>query len=313
MSSIAESAAPPFTARLLAPRWWPTWAALGVVRLLSWLPMPLQFALGAMLGRLTMYAVKSRREIVRINLRVCFPDMEPRQREALVTAHFEALGRGLFETALAWFASDRRLNPRFEVEGREHLDAALATGQGLLLLTGHFSTLEIGARIVCSYLGVPFHAMYRPYSNALMDYFMHRWRERRSGLPALPREDLRRLVKALRDGRAIWYAPDQTLDPRMSVFAPFFGMPAPSLIATARLARMGRARVLPFFPQRTPSGWKVRFYPMLENFPGEDDVEDATRVNRALEQGILQAMPEYFWIHKRFKRRLPGTPRIYPR
>jgi KDO2-lipid IV(A) lauroyltransferase len=231
----------------------------------------------------------------------------------LVTAHFEALGRGLFETALAWFASDRRLNPRFEVEGREHLDAALATGQGLLLLTGHFSTLEIGARIVCSYLGVPFHAMYRPYSNALMDYFMHRWRERRSGLPALPREDLRRLVKALRDGRAIWYAPDQTLDPRMSVFAPFFGMPAPSLIATARLARMGRARVLPFFPQRTPSGWKVRFYPMLENFPGEDDVEDATRVNRALEQGILQAMPEYFWIHKRFKRRLPGTPRIYPR
>ena len=313
MSSIAESAAPPFTARLLAPRWWPTWAALGVVRLLSWLPMPLQFALGAMLGRLTMYAVKSRREIVRINLRVCFPDLEPRQREALVTAHFEALGRGLFETALAWFASDRRLNPRFEVEGREHLDAALATGQGVLLLTGHFSTLEIGARIVCSYLGVPFHAMYRPYSNALMDYFMHRWRERRSGLPALPREDLRRLVKALRDGRAIWYAPDQTLDPRMSVFAPFFGMPAPSLIATARLARMGRARVLPFFPQRTPSGWKVRFYPMLENFPGEDDVEDATRVNRALEQGILQAMPEYFWIHKRFKRRLPGTPRVYPR
>ena len=308
-----ESAAPPFTARLLAPRWWPTWVAIGLVRALTFLPMKLQFLIGDGLGHLLMLAVKARREIVRINLRTCFPDMEPKRREALVSAHFRSLGRGLFETALAWFSSDARLHPHFEVEGREHLDAALATGQGLLLLTGHFATLEIGARIVCSHQGLRFHAMYRPYSNALMDYFMHRWRERRSGLPALPREDLRKLVKALRDGRAIWYAPDQTLDPRMSVFAPFFGMPAPSLVATARLARMGRARVLPFFPQRTPSGWKVRFYPMLENFPGEDDVEDATRVNRALEEGILHALPEYFWIHKRFKRRLPGTPRIYPR
>lgn len=309
----AESAAPPFSARLLSPRWWPTWISIGLMRVLTWLPMRVQFALGAGLGHLAMWALKSRREVVRINLRVCFPDMDPRQREALVTAHFHALGRGVFETGLAWFASDRRLHPHFEVEGREHLDAALATGQGLLLLTGHFSTLEIGARIVCSYLGMRFHAMYRPYSNAVMDYFMHRWRERRSGLPALPREDLRRLVKSLREGRAIWYAPDQTLDPRMSVFAPFFGMPAPSLVATARLARMGRARVLPFFPQRTPSGWKVRFYPMLENFPGEEDVEDATRVNRAIEEGILQSLPEYFWIHKRFKRRVKGTPRIYPR
>ena len=310
---MSESSAPPFTAALLGPRWWPTWIAIGLMRALAWLPVRVLWALGSGLGRLIGVLARERRNVVRANLRVCFPQMTPEARETLVSDHFAALGRGLFETALAWFASDARLHPRFEIEGREHLDAARATGQGLLLLTGHFSTLEIGARIVCSHAGLPFHAMYRPYNNALMDYFMHRWREQRSGRPALPREDLRKLVRALRDGGAIWYAPDQTLDPKMSVFAPFFGMPTLSLTATARLARMGRARVLPFTPQRTPDGWKVRFFPMLEDFPGGDDVDDATRINAALEAGIVHAMPEYFWIHKRFKRRLPGSPRVYER
>lgn len=311
--SDSSPSAPSFSPRLLGPRWWPTWIAIGLVRVLTWLPVRVQWALGSVLGRAAGRLARSRREVVRANLRVCFPDMAPPAREALVGEHFAALGRGILETGLAWFASDARLRPRFEIEGGEHLEAARATGQGLLLLTGHFSTLEIGARIVCSHAGLPFHAMYRPYSNALLDYFMHRWRERRSGMPALPREDLRRLVRALRDGHAIWYAPDQTLDPRMSVFAPFFGVPALSLTATARLARMGRARVLPFMPQRTANGWRLRFFPMLEDFPAGDDLQDATRINRVLEAGILQAMPEYFWIHRRFKRRAPGTPRVYAR
>ncbi len=310
---MPEPSAPPFTAALLGPRWWPTWMAIGLLRVLTWLPVRAQWALGSGLGRLAGRLARARRDVVSTNLRLCFPEMSTDAREQLTGEHFAALGRGLFETALAWFGSDARLRPRFEIEGREHLDAAIATGQGLLLLTGHFSTLEIGARIVCSHAGLPFHAMYRPYSNALMDYFMHRWREKRSGRPALPREDLRRLVRALRDGDAIWYAPDQTLDPRASVLAPFFGVPTSSLTATARLARLGRARVLPFTPQRTPNGWKVRFFPMLEDFPGGDDVGDATRINRALEEGIRQAMPDYFWIHKRFKRRPPGAAPVYAR
>lgn len=309
---MVESSAPPFRAALLSPRWWPTWLAIGLVRALTWLPIAVQLALGAGLGRLAGQFARSRREVVRTNLRMCFPQMPEAEREALIGAHFAALGRGLFETALAWFASDRRLLSRFEFEGREHLDAALASGQGLLLLTGHFSTLEIGARIVVASGGLPFHAMYRPYDNELMDFFMHRWRERRSGRPALPRDDLRKLVRALRNGGAIWYAPDQTLDTE-AVFAPFLGVPTTSLTATARLAKMGRARVLPFMPQKTASGWKVRFLPMLEDFPSGDDLADATRVNEALEAGVRAAMPEYFWIHKRFKRRPPGEPRVYGR
>jgi KDO2-lipid IV(A) lauroyltransferase len=309
--SDAATPAPPFRAGLLAPRLWPTWLALGAVRLIVCLPIAWQLALGEGLGRLAGHLARGRRHIITTNLRLCFPAMGEAERERLCDQHFAALGRGLFETALAWFASDARLAPHLEVAGREHLDAARATGQGFLLLTGHFSTLEIGARIVCSTAGQPFHAMYRPYANAVMDFFMHRWREERSGLPALPRDDLRRLVRALRDGRAIWYAPDQTLDDRMSIYAPFFGVPTHSLTATSRLARMGRARVLPYVPERTEHGWRVTFFPMLEDFPSDDEVADATRVNRALEAAVALAMPEYFWVHRRFKRRPPGEPKVY--
>lgn len=310
MSETTDTA-PPFHVGLLAPRWWPTWLALGLVRLIVLLPISWQLGLGERLGRVLGRIATRRRQVVQTNLRLCFSNMPETEREELVDRQFAALGRGVFETALAWFASDARLYPHCEVEGREHLEAAVQSGQGLLLLTGHFSTLEIGARLVVALAGLPFHAMYRPYDNAVMDWCMHRWRQQRSGLPALPREDLRRLVRALREGRAIWYAPDQTLDPRHSVFAPFFGVPALTVTATSRLARMGRARVLPYMPQRTAHGWRIRFFPMLEGFPGEDEGGDAKRINEAIEAGVRLAMPEYFWVHKRFKRRPPGVAEVY--
>lgn len=275
------------------------------------LPIPVLMCFGEGLGRFIGKFLESRRKVVNTNLRLCFPQMTAAEREALVEAQFAALGRGIFEAALSWFASDQRLAPHFEVEGQEHLDAAKASGKGLLLLTGHFSTLELGARVVVLTGGLPFHAMYRPYENPVMDYCMHRFRGSKAGLPALPRDDLRTMVKALRAGRAIWYAPDQTLDMRNSVFAPFFGVPTASVVATSRLAKMGRAAVLPYMPQKTAHGWKVRFFPMLEDFPGPDELSDATRVNQALEAGIVDAMAEYFWIHKRFKRRPQGEPSVY--
>ena len=304
MSSIPNSAAPPFKARLLAPWHWPTWLAIALLWLLAMLPIDLGLKFGESLGAVLGALARGRRKVVDINLQLCFPQMPQAERDRVRDQHFRAVGAGVIEAGLAWFASDRRLAPRFSIEGREHLQAALASGKGLLLLTGHFSTLEIGARL-------PFHAMYRPYANPVMDWCMHRWRENRAKLPALPREDLRRLVRALREGRAIWYAPDQTLDERLSVFAPFFGVPTLTLTATARLAQMGRAGVLPYFPRREQGRWVLRFEPMLDGFPGGDDLADAARINGVIENGIRLALPQYFWLHRRFKKRPPGVPRPY--
>lgn len=303
-------AAPTLQARHFHPRTWPTWLGIGLIWLLSWLPLPLLRGLGAVLGWLAGRLLRSRRHIVRVNLQLCFPQQSPREIEAACDAHFRDLGAGVFESAAAWFAPDWRLRRWGQVEGLEHLDAAQADGSGVLLLTGHFTTLEIGARFVCL-AQRPFHAMYRPYSNAVLDYFMHHWREGRSGLPALPRDDLRQLVKALRQGHAIWYAPDQTLDPRISVYAPFFGVPVGTITATSRLAQMGRAKVVPYFPERRGGRYIVRFHPALENFPSGDELADAARINQVIEQGILAAPSQYFWVHRRFKRVPPGTPNPY--
>jgi KDO2-lipid IV(A) lauroyltransferase len=278
--------------------------------LLSWLPIPLAINVGKGLGWLLGQALRSRRHITRVNLKLCFPELDDAARERMVNEHFMSLGAGAFEAALGWFAPDWRLRNRGEVVGLEHLQAAMADGSGILLLTGHFTTLEIGARYLCL-AGVKFHAMYRPINNLLIDFFMHRWRESRSGLPALPKDDLKKLVRALRQGHCVWYGPDQSLDVRNAVHVPFFKVPTLTLTATSKLAALGRAKVVPYFPARINGRYRVTFLPALENFPSDDEAADAIMINQMLEAGIRIAPAQYFWSHRRFKHPPAGAPDPY--
>lgn len=302
--------APPFRWVFLSPHFWPTWLGVALLRLLCLLPIPALVRLGEGIGWAFGRLARERRHITRVNLRSCFPDQDEAQVERTVDAHFRALGAGIFEACLAWWASDQRLRRQGEIVGLEHLERAKAGGHGVLLLTGHFTTLELGARYLLV-AGTPFHAMYRPIKNPLMDYLMHRWRSAIATLPALPRDELRPLVRALREGRAVWYGPDQTLDRREGVFVPFFGVPALMVTATSRLAQLGRARVVPYFPQRVGTRYRINILPALEDFPSGDDAADAARVIRAIEDGVRLAPEQYFWVHRRFKVRPPGQPSLY--
>lgn len=301
---------PPFQTAFLGPRYWPTWIGIGLLRLLCLLPVSWLLGFGERFGRFAGRRLRSRRHVVRVNLRLCFPELDEAARERLVDEHFAALGAGIFGAGLAWFASDRRLARYGHVEGLEHLDAVLSRGQGALLLTGHFTTLEIGARYLCV-AGRPFHAMYRPINNALIDFFMHRWRQNRSKLPALPKDDLKKLVRALRDGKCIWYGPDQTLDLRGAAKVPFMGVPVLTVTATSRLAQMGRAAVVPYMPRYENGRFVIRFLPAFDNFPSGDDAADAARVNAAIEEGVRAAPAQYFWVHRRFKPFSPSDVDVY--
>ena len=292
------------------PRYWPHWLLVGVLRALAWLPLSAQRGLGRQLGRLSHRLLKRRREITRINLSLCFPDKAPDEIDALVRAHFVSVGIGFFETLSAWWQPSRVLAPRLKVEGLEHLEAAKREG-GVILLTGHFTTLELAARALCE-AGVTFHAMYRRHNDPVFERVMQALRSRHSGRPALQREQLRPLVRALRQGEAIWYGPDQAL-PQGTLFVDFFGVPTPTLSATSKLAEYGRARVVPFYPRREGRNLVVRIEPAWENFPSDDVAKDARRVNAALEEGVRMALPDYFWIHRRFKIRPPGLPPVYPK
>ena len=281
------------------------------MRVMSALPFAWQLTLGRWIGRILGRLARHRRRVARINLELCYPHLTPSQRRKLLRAHMAALGVGLFETAMAWWAEDSQLQELAQVEGLEHLDRALEQGRGVILLTGHFTHLELGARFIAMHR--PFHAMYRPHRNPLYETVMRRERERRSRFPPLPRDDLRGIVRALRQGRAIWYAPDQNYGAKGSVFVPFFGVPALTITATSRLAQMSGALVVPYFPQRLPGhrGYRVTILPALEDFPGDDPTLDARRINELIEGWIDQVPEQYLWVHRRFKTRPPGMTRVY--
>lgn len=281
------------------------------MKLISAWPYSWQLRLGQGIGRLGMRLARSRRRIAEINLAICFPHLSPSQRTALLKEHFAALGIGLFETALAWWGSDEKVSNLVQIEGLEHFDRAMAQGKGVILLTGHFTHLELGARFFS--LHRPFHAMYRPHKNLLYETIVRQAREHRSRRRTLTRDDIRGMLRALRQGQAVWYAPDQNYGSKHSVFVPFFGEPALTITATSRLAQMSGAPVVPYFPQRLPgaAGYRLTILPALENFPGEDATADALRINRLIEEWISWIPEQYLWVHRRFKTRPPGCQSVY--
>lgn len=285
---------------------------LGTLKVMASLPFAWQQILGRRIGGLAGRLARRRRRIAETNLALCFPELTQSQRTALLKAHLEAMGMALFETANAWWAPDSKMRSQVRFEGTEHLQQAMNRGKGVILLTGHFTTLELGGRFMT--FQQPFHVMYRLHKNPLYEAIQHRQRERQSRLPPLSHEDLRGLLRAFRKGHAVWYAPDQNHGLRNSLFVPFFGIPTCTLTATSRLAALSGAAVVPYFPRRLPgtAGYEVTILPAMENFPSDDLAEDTRRINALLEHHIRQAPEQYLWMHRRFKTRPPGQPSLYP-
>jgi Kdo2-lipid IVA lauroyltransferase/acyltransferase len=297
---------------LLSPRYWPTWLGLALLRGLAPLPYRVQLAIGRVLGRLFRWVPIGSTRVVRRNLELCLPDIGGRERDTLVIRHFESLGIAFVETALAWWASDERIRNLARVEGLEHLDAALARGRGAILLSAHFTTLEIGARVITATR--PVNIMYRPSNDAVLAEFLGHIRARRSRR-AIPRDDVRTLIGALKANEAVWYAPDQSYRKKGAEMARFFGIPAATNTATSRLARLTGAAVLPYFPERLADarGYRIRILPALEDFPGDSPVADAERFNSLIEAQVRRVPEQYLWIHRRFKGLSAEYPDFYAR
>lgn len=306
------SAADAFRARdFLAPRYWPTWFGLGVLRLLVLLPFVWQVKLGGTLGALMYRALPKRRRIAEINIRLCFPDASPAAREQLVRGAFRSAAMAVFEGALGWWASDRRMRRLYRVEGLEHLEAARRLGKGVLLLGGHYTTLEISGRFM-AYEIPDLRPTYKRARDPLFEAVMARSR-RRYYDALLSSADMRAILRSLKEGKVCWYAPDQDFGRERSVFAPFLGVATATLTTTARIARASGAPVLPFYSERLPGaqGYLLRIGPALEAFPSGDDVQDATAINQAIEAQVRRTPEQYLWLHRRFKSRPHGEPDVY--
>lgn len=280
------------------------------MRCAVYLPYRLQLQLGRLIGRLMSILIPYRREVAQQNLRLCFPQLDKAQQERLLRRHFESVGMGLMETAMCWWMPEERLAPLAHLEGLGYLENALKQGRGVLLLSAHFTSLELGCRLLALYQ--PLHITYREARNPLFNTIMKRARSRHAQA-VIHRHDVRRMLKALKGNAVVWYAPDQDNGRQNAVFAPFFGIPAATIIATSRLAKISGAPVLPFFTRRRSDGqgYIVNILPPIQDFPSADAAADVHRINALIEAEVGKAPEQYLWIHRRFKTRPDGEPELY--
>ena len=288
---------------LYAPSHWPSWLVLGLMWLIATL---LSYGMAQRLGRLIGGAAyrlaKRRRHIARVNLKLCFPDYSDKEIDDLNRRHFEAMGIGLVMTAFGWWASDRKLEPLCHFAGLHHLEKAFAEGKGVLMVGHHFTDMEIVGSMAAR--RHPIAVVYRQHENPVLEWALARQR-RRLFADAISHKDVRKMVRTLKNNIGLWYPPDQAYSGQHSAVVPFFGVPAATHTGTSTLARLSKAPVIMVYGHRLPgnAGYRVEASAPLGNFPTDDAAADAARINLEIETIIRKAPEQYFWSHRRFKRR----------
>ncbi|AFP85485.1 lipid A biosynthesis lauroyl/palmitoleoyl acyltransferase [secondary endosymbiont of Heteropsylla cubana] len=301
---------PTFNHHLLHPRYWLTWFGVAVLYLLVLLPYPLLYKIGTFLGRFALCFMQKRKVITRRNLLLCFPEMSTNKREKLLQKNFESVGMGIIETGIAWFWPDWRIKRWMSVKGLEKITFARKKNKGILLIGMHFLTLEIGARI----FGIhnPGIGVYRTHNNPLLNW-LQIWGRMRSNKSMLERSNLRGMIRALKNGNIIWYAPDHDYGPKSSVFTPFFAVPKTATTAgTYLLLKTTKPLIISCIPRRRShgQGYELLILSHKKRVP-LDAVSVATYINQIIEHAIMKAPDQYMWLHRRFKTRPPGEPSLY--
>lgn len=281
--------------------------SLFLLWLLHFLPLPLLRALGAAFG-LVLYALgRERRRVARVNLRLCFPELNNCQRRRLARRHFIAFGQSFLDRALLWWSSPERLKRLVTVRGLEHLPA---DDTPVILLTPHFVGLDAAwTRLT---LERPMLSVYGNQKNPVFDAALYAGRTRFNSPLLISRLDgLRKAVKAMAGGRPFYYLPDMDFGPRDALFVPFFGVAAATIPGVPRLAKLAGAQVLPCIVRMTPAGYEVTVEPAWADYPSADVAADTHRMNAYIEARVRQMPEQYFWLHKRFKTRPSGEAKFY--
>ncbi len=285
---------------------------LGLMWLLHWLPLPLLGRIGNAAGSLLYALMAERRRITLTNLGLCLPELSDTARARIARAHFRAYARSVLERAILWWAPESRLRRLIHVDPT--VPTALAAQRPTIFLCPHFVCLETAG--VAITMDGPACSIYSRQRNRIFDEALRRGRLRftpdESNLMARD-AGIKPIIRAMRGGRPFLMLPDMDFGRKESIFVPFFGIPAATLTAPARLAATTGGQVIPVVTRFLPDyrGWEVRFHPPWEDFPG-DDIEAATRrMNAFIEERVREAPAEYFWSHKRFKTRPEGLPSVY--
>jgi len=285
---------------------------LAFLWLFHWLPLGVQAVCGNVFGGLGYRLAASRRKVALRNLELCFPEMSPGERATLAREHFRWLGRSLLERGLLWFASPSRLRRLIRVEGDVQL--AERSEQPVMWLAPHFMGLDVAGASVLLFQKRKGISIYQAQSDKVMDAALRRGRLRFGNAEIFSRDEAgKALFRAIRKGDGFFNLPDMDFGTRDAAFVPFFGVPAVTLLAPSRLATALNMVVQPVVAEILPGGqgYRVRFDAPWPDFPSDDPIADATRMNRWIESEIRRNPAQYLWVHRRFKTRPPGEPSLY--
>ena len=283
---------------------------LAIMWLLHWLPLPLLGRLGTGVGNLLYVVMGPRRHITQTNLRLCMPELSERERDALARRHFQHYARSVLERGVLWWGSTARLRRLIQVEPGVPLDQ-IAAGPTILLCP-HFVCLDVAG--VAVMLESSLCSIYTAQRDPVFDSALRRGRTRFRPIELVSRAaGIKPIIRAMRNRLPYFMLPDLDFGARDALFVPFFGIPAATLTAPARIAAATGAKVIPVVATFLPGyrGWKVTFYPAWDNYPDDDLAVSARRMNAFIEERVREAPGEYFWAHKRFKTRPPGVPDVY--
>jgi Kdo2-lipid IVA lauroyltransferase/acyltransferase len=297
----SESPRPPLAKHLIG------WIGVGLARGFAYLPWCCYRPLAWLLGGLFSLTLRRRRHIAHTNIALCFPELSASARRKRVRENFNSLAFSLFEFARAWWGRIRTEDVGTEIKGLAYLQAAVAEGKGVILVSCHLMTLEYCLKILSQQ--VLFAGLYRPYDSAVLEWCVRQAR-RAYTADMFARDELRPVLRHLKSGGVLWYAPDQETRRGESVFVPFFGQAASTLTSSHQLAKLSGARVLSFFHQRLDNGrYQLEISAPLENFPSADAHADTARIMALFESMIRRCPEQYLWQHARFKRQPDGqTP-----
>ena len=278
------------------------------MRIGVFIPFNFQVLIGKTIGKLLYPFMHKLRSTAYSNISHCFPDKKQNQVNLLVKRHFEAIGVSFFETANAYYGSDKKIRKLLTITNENFFQDALKEEGGIILLCSHFMPLMLGSRALL--INHTIANIYRPQNNKLFDRIMVKG-YKKNGAVMIKSTDTRSIIKAINNSLPIWYAPDQDLGKNNSVFSPFFGIQTATASATARLAKNNNTRVIPYSFIRTKKGYTMSFEKPIANYPSNDPIQDATIVNQILEKQIVKSPEQYLWIHRRFKTRPNDEKNFY--
>ncbi len=295
------------------PAFWPhfsAWLVFGISWFLAHLPYPFLLWLGRGIGWLFKKLVKSRQAVVEKNIQICFAELSAKEQQNIIDQNYRETGMMVSQTLRTFLNRSPKPFEGLTIQGKEHLEKARANKQGVLLVSGHFTALDVGGRAICEQF--PIAGVYRPHKNAVQEYVVKKARLNYADA-MFTRDELKGMVKYLKSGGILWYAPDQDYRRGQSVFANFFGTPASTITATHQLARISGCQVMFYTVQRIDQHpfYQLSVSAPLENFPSKDVLVDTQRVNDQIERMVKQNPSQYLWLHKRFKTRPEGDDNYY--